>query len=56
MTNKEYEEIAQRVSDGKNAIEKVGGFMKAPRKWVKLYNYLAYMMLEYELENDLLPL
>lgn len=56
MTKKEYEETKKRVEKGEKLIMEAGGFLKAPKEWVRGYQILAERMLIYETLNDLLPI
>jgi hypothetical protein len=57
MTEKEYKLICKRVDKGKEEIDKVKGWFNPKyQHWVKEYEMLAQKMLDYEIDNDLLPI
>jgi hypothetical protein len=55
MNLEEYNQIQERLKKGEALIMEMGGFMNAPRIWVKGYNFLANKALMYEIDNDLIP-
>lgn len=56
MGNDQYQLIKQRLEKGEAAIKDAGGFLKAPKHWVKEFQRIAELALMYEIENNLLPI
>ena len=54
LSEKEYQEVQQRLFKGEELINQQGGFLIAPEKLVWLFQVLAEASLSYEIENDLL--
>ena len=56
-TWEEYKLITKRVNEGKKQIDAVEGWLKPEyKRWVDQYEALAVLLLNWEIENDLLPI
>ncbi len=56
MSKEEYAIICDRIKKGEAMILELGGWDIAPENWIKGYEKLCVKALDYEIENDLLPI